>query len=427
MDEEKLKKVLPFLRNADLEDPKVRREITLAVVFVILLAAFAIWRVAAGRQDSGPVTVECTDGASGTGRRSGTLELPEGEDNDILDEENMIAARERQRGERGSRLRDLYITDGGAGDDPMAVVNADPGEEAAERAVRRDDELRRMKALYGQDDGETTTEDDGPQTDLRQTRRKPVNRGGTDPVQATGGSAAPAQPQSSEDRWAEMTARASSQLEPAAPAGGDTHGGGVLDDAEEPQDAPEPARPAQVRRSGGISSLDDWGSVDGISGLDSEDQYVTIDAGAPVRVMFVKDQKVTSGQRVTLRLLDDIAAEGVLIPRNTHLSAQCSIGERLELKVNNIEINGRILGLGYTAFDNDGNEGLYCPESKEKRAAQKTQDQGLSLGASLLGSAVSGVASNIVSAGTSMVQGAGGTRTAHLSAGYTFYLLKDEY
>ena len=79
----------------------------------------------------------------------------------------------------------------------------------------------------------------------------------------------------------------------------------------------------------------------------------------PFKCMFVRDQKITSGQRVTLRLLEDYNQDGVRIPANTHLAAICKIGDRLELQVRSLEMNGRIIPLALDAYDTDGMQGIY--------------------------------------------------------------------
>ena len=69
--------------------------------------------------------------------------------------------------------------------------------------------------------------------------------------------------------------------------------------------------------------------------------------------MFVRDQKLVNGQRVTLRLLEDLTVDGVSIPANTHLSAICKISDRLELSVRSLELGGRIVPLFLEAYDGD--------------------------------------------------------------------------
>lgn len=52
-----------------------------------------------------------------------------------------------------------------------------------------------------------------------------------------------------------------------------------------------------------------------------------------------------------------------VIPKNTHLQAYATIDSRLELEITSIEIGGRIITLGYTAYDTDGIKGIYCPDA----------------------------------------------------------------
>lgn len=387
MDSEKIKRIFPFLKDKDLDDPKTKKKIGLACVGIAAVIALLILNSMPTGEERRQRELLVEDGAASKDEKTALLEIPNGEDHEILDAENMIAARERLKNGRSRNLRDLYVT--GTQEDPLSISVEESDDTEAKRAA----ELDAIVAAYNSGNSEDVQAAPASRPAPAQTpvkKTKPVNRGGD------------AAPSGEEPKPA--------GTEPALPA-------------EEPVSAAQPA----ARSTGGISSLDDWGTVDGISGLDSEDQYVIIDDSKPVRVMFVREQKISSGQRVALRLLDDIAAEGVLIPKNTHVMAQCSIGERMQLTVANIEINGKILSLGYTAFDNDGNEGLYCPESKEKRAAKQTRDQSSSIGTSLLSGALSSLAGNVVSSGTSIVQSNGNTKTAQVSAGYTFYLLKDDY
>lgn len=399
MDADKLKQKFPFLKNVDFEDSKTKRNIALVLIFIILVIVMILAKAIVKNKQAKAEEAQATER---TVEQSGDLEIPAGEDLDVLNQSNMLAVREQQRTTRistGNRLADLYVTGNSIGEDPMQDVNKEEEDEAAAAARAKEEQIKRGRQRLGLDANNENKEDDESDKPAQApvTRTKPVNRSG--PARTS-------------------TAATTQTPAPATPA-----------PAPEPEEEEEETTPtpAPVRKTGGISSLDDWGTVDGITGLDSEDQYVTIDNSRPVKVMFVKDQKITSGQRVTLRLLDDIAAEGVLIPKNTHLTAQCTIGERLTLKVSNIEINGKILSLGYSAFDNDGNEGLYCPESREKKDDKTIKDQGGNIGTSLLQSAMPGVASQILNTGTSIIRNAGGVKAAQISAGYKFFLLKDDF
>ena len=202
--------------------------------------------------------------------------------------------------------------------------------------------------------------------------------------------------------------------------------------AETPSETPETETPAmpkvQVRRSGGVSSLGGIGTGTGtaVSSLDSQDPFVTDDPAHPFKVKFAYDEKVTSGQRVTLRLCEDMTVDGVLIPANTHFFAICSVGERLQLKVSSININGRIYALDYEAYDNDGAVGLYCPQTSGKQAKREARQAAQSLGQSALSTLLSGYASTVVSAGASIVQSNSGEQKVNVTAGYSFYLMKSQ-
>ena len=121
----------------------------------------------------------------------------------------------------------------------------------------------------------------------------------------------------------------------------------------------------RVVKSGGISSMDDgFGNVatSGISTLDSNGVDLETDEAYPFKCMFVRQEKLKSGQRVSIRLLEDIVVEGQLVKKNTHLNAVCTIGDRIDIKVSNIELPGRIVNLDFDGYDNDGVRGIYAPD-----------------------------------------------------------------
>ena len=179
---------------------------------------------------------------------------------------------------------------------------------------------------------------------------------------------------------------------------------------------------AVVKRSSIISSLDDGWNSDGISSLDSESSYFEEDELHPFKCMFAKDSKIKNGQRVSVILQEDIVVSGTLVPRNTHIMASCRLSDRLELELTNIEIGGRILALGYEAYDVDGNKGIYCPD------VGTTGRQARSSGRSLIGSRLSGLmgglARDVVSTGVSLIQSKDGEMTVSVPAGYTFFIIK---
>lgn len=187
---------------------------------------------------------------------------------------------------------------------------------------------------------------------------------------------------------------------------------------------PEPERitiesPSVGSGSGVISSL---GNADGgVSSLGS-DRPETPDERHPYRCVFLHDEKLKVGQRVAVRLMEDLPVTNVVIPKNTHLMAYVKIGSRLELDINSIEMNGHIIPLGYEAYDTDGTKGIYCPEAGEAKRTVRTS--GLGVIGSTLGGRVGRIAGEVVNTGVSIAQSASGERTVSVPAGYDFFIVK---
>lgn len=144
----------------------------------------------------------------------------------------------------------------------------------------------------------------------------------------------------------------------------------------------------------------------------------------PFRCMFVRDEKVSAGQRVMLRLLEELPVEGVVIPANAHLSAICKIGDRLELTVGAVEYGGRIVPVELDAYDADGLPGIYCPETVSGRGAKRATEDALSVGTRTVGGLVGDIASTVIRTGASIVKSASGEVKVAVTSGYEFYLVK---
>ena len=166
-----------------------------------------------------------------------------------------------------------------------------------------------------------------------------------------------------------------------------------------------------------ISTLDDDFS-------DAAVQYEG--AKRPFRCMFVRDQKLKSGQRVTLRLLEDYVDGALRIPANTHLSAICKIGERLELSVRSLEMNGRIVPLALDAYDTDGLQGIYCPETSASKNSRQASNDAISAAGTTFGGLVGDLASTVLRTGASIARSASGEVSVSVVSGYEFYLVKSE-
>jgi len=196
---------------------------------------------------------------------------------------------------------------------------------------------------------------------------------------------------------------------------------------EEGQAAPPAAPSRPVKRSGAISSLDEDVSGDlgdGFSTLDGTDRWVSEREGKPYRCMFIRDEKVRSGQRVAVRLLEDLVVGGVHIPKNTHLQGVCTIAGRMEVSVSSLDMGGRIVSLGLEAYDTDGGKGIYCSDLGQ--AGKEVTEQGIATVSSGLGSRLGRTARDVAAAGASIIRNKAGEATVSVPAGYTFYLMEEK-
>ena len=198
-------------------------------------------------------------------------------------------------------------------------------------------------------------------------------------------------------------------------------GSSVSEDSPVTEDAPE--KPVSI-------DLSAVGTSDGIiSTLDDEpSEGVSYGDGVlkPFKCMFVRDQKLVNGQRVTLRLLEDYADGGVRIPANTHLQAICKIGDRLELQVRSLDLGGRIVPLSLEAYDTDGLQGIYCPETSASKNSRKASDDAIATAGQTFGGLVGDLANTVIRTGASIAKSATGEVSVSVVSGYEFYLVKIE-
>ena len=197
-------------------------------------------------------------------------------------------------------------------------------------------------------------------------------------------------------------------------------GGTDASSSEAAEAAPE-ARPEPID----LSSVD---ASDGIiSSLEDDPSDASVGYGIrPFKCMFVRDQKLTSGQRVTVRLLEDYVEGNVRIPANTHLAAICKIGDRLELQIRSLEMNGRIVPLALDAYDTDGLPGIYCPETSSVKNTREVSRDALTAGTTAFGGLVGDIANTVIRTGASIARNASGELSVSVVSGYEFYLVKSE-
>ena len=83
-------------------------------------------------------------------------------------------------------------------------------------------------------------------------------------------------------------------------------------------------------------------------------------------------QTLVTGQNVKLRLLEAVEAGGLELPENSLITGIAQIqGERLQIVVQSLENNGNIIPVQLTAYDVDGQQGLFIPGSAETTALKE--------------------------------------------------------
>ena len=349
---------------------------------VLLVGALVWWLVSLFSHRAG-------DEASGA---SVTVTIPDAEVKEMADSKSEAM--------RGAVTLDKYFgelpPDGG---DDLSLVSGSPTSSAAASSA---------SAASGDDAAVARVFGSASPGEAPSSSSSPSRRGG-------GGSSRSGSPSmSAEERLAYDRQRAEMVREVLA---GGTAPEETLAAAETVSASPALDLSALGDSDGIISSLDDDFSDDAV-------QYEG--AKRPFRCMFVRDQKLVSGQRVSLRLLEDYVADGVRIPANTHLSAICKIGERLELQVRSLEMNGRIIPLALDAYDTDGLQGIYCPETASSKASKRAADDAVSTAGQTFGGLVGDIASTVIRTGASIAKSATGELSVSVVSGYEFYLVKSE-
>ena len=309
---------------------------------------------------------------------------------------------------------DQYFAQLSAEED-ISLVSSDSNEVKEKPSIVIEDEDAAAKRVFGDSDVASVS---------IAVERSPVKPGMTG---SSGyGQMTPEQKLEYDRRRAEMVRDVMTGSEIAGQAGNDDYQAGC-DDHRDGDDGryDERSQSAMLSRNdvasgnvGIITSLDD----------DFDDPSVRYSSSAkvPFRCMFVRDQKVVDGQRVTVRLLEDYSADGVFVPANTHLAAVCKVSDRLELSVRSFEMNGRILPLQLVAYDTDGMAGIYCPETSASRNSRRASSDAISAANSTFGGLVGDLANTVLRTGATIAKSASGELSVKIVSGYEFYLVKSE-
>jgi len=429
----RLKKILPFLKNVDFDDPKTKKSMTyiiLLAVLVVLLLVALIFRLSKGgeKENDGPgvelLQGEPRDPNVSAASSTPLLEIPEGRDRDVLGADNMMEAYEGRR-ERPAGNRDIYERAGQNNDDPIGdIFSGDyrgyetPASDVAAQAA--DDPAPENTGNSGSSSRRTRSTSSSRSYSSGITRRNALEAFGLgsdyeseSSSSENGSTSGASSPGNGHSRRDEIESQARSQ---------------AVAEEENTAEETEPA-PTRVRRPNGITTLDDVaprGSVlSSLANEGSDNLYIDTSEDALFKVMFLEGTKIKNGDKVRIMLIDDIVVDGVLVEHNTPLTATCSLGDRLMLNVPSVTINGHIHTLNFQAVDNDGQVGLYCPVTDATVKTEQAMDAISTVAQSELMTMITGVGGRLLQSGArAMKSGSRGSTTVSVDQGYQFYITK---
>ena len=100
-----------------------------------------------------------------------------------------------------------------------------------------------------------------------------------------------------------------------------------------------------------------------------------------LKVVVDRTTVLKEGDNVVLRLLETAKVQGLHIPRQSRLIAIAKIeGNRMHLLIKSIEVDGHIIAVKLSAYDTDGQEGVYIPGSEDINALKEV---GANIGGSM--------------------------------------------
>ena len=100
-----------------------------------------------------------------------------------------------------------------------------------------------------------------------------------------------------------------------------------------------------------------------------------------LKVVVDRTTVLKEGDNVVLRLLESAKLQGLHIPRQSRLIAVAKIeGNRMHLLIKSIEVDGHIIAVKLSAYDIDGQEGVYIPGSEDINALKEV---GANIGGSM--------------------------------------------
>jgi conjugative transposon TraM protein len=173
--------------------------------------------------------------------------------------------------------------------------------------------------------------------------------------------------------------------------------GGMLEnilDIQHPSRVEERLKQSSDKKKGKIFSVDLKKEIDNSTSLEQKGKNVGAspvnsfysanenaqDNNQPnaIQAVIHETKSIVNGSIVKLRLSGDIVLQGTTIPKNTFLYGTASLkGERLEVKVNNIQYRNSIYPVELTVYDLDGIDGIYIPGAINRDVAKASADRSI--------------------------------------------------
>ena len=92
-----------------------------------------------------------------------------------------------------------------------------------------------------------------------------------------------------------------------------------------------------------------------------------------LKVVVDRTTTLKEGDNVVLRLLETAKVQGLRIPRQSRLIAIAKIeGNRMHLLIKSIEVDGHIIAVKLSAYDTEGQEGVYIPVRRTSMRLRKS-------------------------------------------------------
>ena len=149
-----------------------------------------------------------------------------------------------------------------------------------------------------------------------------------------------------------------------------------------------------------------------------------------IRAIIDETKTIKLGDEVKMRLMEDIQIGTVVVPKGTTIVAKSNLtNNRLQLKVTSIEYRERIIGVDLSAFDLNGQEGLYVPLSTEAiglkalgEGLAETATGGISIQQSGKDQILTNISNGLIRSGGNYLRSKAGEMKIKIKAGYQLYL-----